>query len=46
MLTENKVTEIFCIADDFCKIFDAKMGNYTTKSNSKRRYHHESTMST
>ena len=24
-LTENKVTELFCIADDFCKFFDAMM---------------------
>ena len=23
MLTEDKVTEIFCMADDFCKFFDA-----------------------
>jgi hypothetical protein len=23
MITEDKVTEIFCIADDFCKFFDA-----------------------
>ena len=23
MPTENKVTEIFCMADDFCKFFDA-----------------------
>ncbi|MCI7313866.1 MAG: IS982 family transposase, partial [Prevotella sp.] len=22
MITEDKVTEIFCIADDFCKVFD------------------------
>ena len=21
MITEDKVTEIFCIADDFCKVF-------------------------
>ena len=21
MMTENKVTEIFCMADDFCKLF-------------------------
>ena len=21
MITENKVTELFCIADDFCKFF-------------------------
>ena len=25
MITENKVTEIFCIAVDFCKVFDAQM---------------------
>lgn len=25
MITENKVTEIFCIADDSCKVFDAQM---------------------
>ena len=24
-ITEDKVTEIFCIADDFCKVFDAQM---------------------
>ena len=24
-LTENKVTELFCIADDVCKFFDAMM---------------------
>ena len=23
MVTEDKVNEIFCIADDFCKVFDA-----------------------
>ena len=35
MFTEDKVTEIFCIADDFCKVFDAQMGKYTIKSNMK-----------
>ena len=45
MITEDKVTEIFCIADDFCKVFDAQMEKYTIKSNSKRRYHRESTIS-
>lgn len=25
MLTEDKITELFCIADDFCKFFDAMM---------------------
>ena len=25
MITEDKVTEIFCIADDICEVFDAQM---------------------
>ena len=25
MITESKVTEIFCIADDFCKEFEGEM---------------------
>ena len=25
MITESKVTEIFCIADDFCKEFELEM---------------------
>lgn len=25
MITESKVIEIFCIADDFCKEFDAEV---------------------
>ena len=29
MITENKVTELFCIADDFCKFFDAMMKKNT-----------------
>lgn len=45
MLTDDKVTEIFCIADDFCKVFDAQMEKYTLKSDSKRKYHRESTLS-
>ena len=45
IITEDKVTEIFCIADDFCKVFDAQMEKYTIKSNLKRKYHRESTMS-
>ena len=28
MITEDKVTELFCIADDFCKFFDAMMEKY------------------
>lgn len=29
MITEDKVTEIFFIADGFCKFFDAMMAKYT-----------------
>ena len=27
MITEDKFTELFCIADDFCKFFDDMMEN-------------------
>ena len=45
MITEDKVTELFCMADDFCKFFDAQMRKYTLKPGNKRQYHRESTMS-
>ncbi len=45
MLTEDKVTELFCIADDFCKFFDALMEKYTLKSDKKRLCHRDCTMS-
>ena len=45
MITEEKVTEIFCIADDFCKVYDAQMAKYTFKAERKRKYHRESRMS-
>jgi hypothetical protein len=32
MITENKITEISCIADEFCKVFDAQMARYTFKA--------------
>ena len=35
MVTEDKVTELFCIADDFCKFFDAMMSKYTIKEAKK-----------
>lgn len=25
MITENKVIELFCMSDDFCKLFDTQM---------------------
>ena len=45
MITEDKVTELFCMADDFCKFFDRMVAKYTFKSAVKRSYHRNSTMS-
>ena len=42
MFTEDKVAEIFCMADDFCKFNDAMMAKYTTK---KRDFHRDGTLS-
>ena len=39
------VTEIFCIADDFCKVFDSQMEKYTQKSSSKHKYHRDPPLS-
>ena len=44
MITESKVIEIFCMADDFCKFFDKMMAKYTLPSTTKRKYHRDSTM--
>ena len=45
MITEDKVTEIFCMADDFCKFFDAMTAKYTLKPTGKRKHHRDSMMS-
>ena len=45
MITEDKITEIFCMADDFCKFFDAITAKYTLKPTGKRKYHRSSTLS-
>ena len=45
MITESKVIELFCMADDFCKFFDAMMSKYTLKPRVKRPYHRASIMS-
>lgn len=45
MITEDKVTEIFFMADEFCKFFDAMMLKYTIKDTKKRSYHRKSTLS-
>ena len=44
MITESKVIELFCMADEFCKFFDAMMTKYTLKPTTKRKYHRDSTM--
>ncbi|KXB76346.1 hypothetical protein HMPREF1860_01621 [Prevotella amnii] len=36
MITEDKVTEIFCMADDFYKFFDAMTAKYTLKPYRKK----------
>ena len=43
MITESKVIELFCMADDFCKFFDAMMTKYMLKPATKRKYHCVST---
>ncbi len=45
MLTEDKVTELFCMADDFCKFFDTMMAKYTLQTHGKRHYYRASRMS-
>ena len=42
MITEDKITEIYCMADDFCKVFDAQMKKiHDTGSQNKRKYHRD-----
>ena len=45
IITYGGVTEIFCMADDFCKFFDAMTAKYTLKPTGKRRYHRDSMLS-
>ena len=45
MLTEDKVIELFFMADEFCKFFNGMMSKYTLKNTGKRSYHRESTLS-
>ena len=32
MITEDKITDFFCIADDFHKVFDAQLAKNTFKN--------------
>ena len=45
MITEDKITDLFCIADDFCKFFDAMMSKNTLKRSTKLNYHRDGTLS-
>ena len=45
MLTEDKVTGIFYMADEFCKFFDRMTKKYTIEDPSKRKYHRDGTLS-
>ena len=40
MITESKVIELFCMADDFCKFFDAMTAKYTLKPTVKRKFNY------
>lgn len=37
MITEDKVTDFFCITNDFYKVFDAQMAKYTFKSDKRHK---------
>lgn len=44
MISRDKITEIFCMADDFCKLYDRfiKANDLAPKrAKSKRKYHRE-----
>ncbi len=48
MLTVDKITEIFVMADDFCKVFNAMLrrrGLSETRKDMKRKYHRDCRMS-
>ena len=45
IVTKDKFTELFHMADEFCKFFDKMTAKYTLKSENKRQYHRECTMS-
>lgn len=48
MFTDSKVTEIFCLADDFCKFFDSLLERYSLEASTvtlKRKYYRSPKMS-
>lgn len=44
VISEDKITELFCMEDDFCKFFGAMVAKYTIKGN-PRSHHRDSTTS-
>lgn len=45
MITEDKITEIFCMADDFCQFFDNAVSRYSIHTKTKRSYHRSGRLS-
>jgi len=46
MLTDDKIIEIFCMADDFCKLFSQEIKKHQLSPNdSKKRRHRSHEMS-
>lgn len=46
MITDDKITEIFCLADDFCKLYERMLKKYSIEApkSSKRKYHRDGKM--
>ncbi len=44
-IAENEITELFRMADDFCRLFDAMMAKYTSRSDKRRCHRRDSTLS-
>ncbi|KAA6337825.1 hypothetical protein EZS27_014129 [termite gut metagenome] len=45
MFTLDKIIEIFCMADDFCKEFDLEARKHQIQTLDKKKYHRPSRMS-
>ncbi|KAA6316953.1 hypothetical protein EZS27_032817 [termite gut metagenome] len=45
MLTPDKLTEIFCVVDDFCKEFDIEVQKHQIQTLDTKKYHRSSRMS-
>ena len=45
MISKDKVTEIFYMADEFCKFYDLMAKKYAIEVRSKRKYHRDGTLS-